>query len=77
MTKNRAPFSSKTPVQVVPCTSVVDGLGPLLKGSIEEHLYLTLTLAGGGQAGVDSDAILRVWLRVRLPGTVLINVMEI
>ncbi|KAK3856225.1 hypothetical protein Pcinc_037435 [Petrolisthes cinctipes] len=59
VTKNRASLSAKNPVQMVPCTSVVDSLGPLLKGSIEEHLYLTLTLAGGGQAGVDSDAIIR------------------
>ena len=39
---------------------LVDTLGPLTKGTLEQHLYLTLTLAGGDQAGVDSDSIVKV-----------------
>lgn len=47
------------PVTSLPCTTIVDQLGPPLKGSLEERLYLTLTLAGGGQAGVLSDQIMK------------------
>ncbi|KAG7173184.1 MTOR-associated protein MEAK7-like [Homarus americanus] len=43
----------------LPCSTVVDTLGPLLKGSMEEHLFLTLTLAGGGQEGIDSNRIIK------------------
>ncbi|XP_045623770.1 MTOR-associated protein MEAK7 [Procambarus clarkii] len=52
LTKNRS-------VPSLPCSAVVDSLGPLLKGSMEEHLFLTLTLAGGGQEGVDCDRIIK------------------
>lgn len=44
----------------LPSSSVVDNLGPLLKGTLEEHLFLTLTLAGGGQAGVNTGQIIEV-----------------
>ncbi|KAG0717392.1 TLD domain-containing protein 1 [Chionoecetes opilio] len=54
---------------------LVDSLGPLTKGTLEQHLYLTLTLAGGDQAGVDTDTILKYlevilgsYLRVVLGG---------
>lgn len=53
------------PVTSLPCTTIVDQLGPPLKGSLEERLYLTLTLAGGGQAGVLSDQIMKVKMDVR------------
>lgn len=39
---------------------LVDSLGPLVKGTLEQHIYLSLTLAGGDQAGVDSDSIVKV-----------------
>ena len=39
---------------------LLDSIGPLAKGTLEQHLYLTLTLAGGDQAGVDSDSIVKV-----------------
>lgn len=42
-----------------PCSLAVDNLGPLLKGSLEERLFLTLTLAGGGQAGVDCNSVIK------------------
>ncbi|MPC37960.1 hypothetical protein E2C01_031457 [Portunus trituberculatus] len=51
----------KTPTPTsLTCQMLVDTLGPLTKGTLEQHLYLTLTLAGGDQAGVDSDSIIKV-----------------
>ncbi|XP_045125360.1 MTOR-associated protein MEAK7-like [Portunus trituberculatus] len=50
----------KTPTPTsLTCQMLVDTLGPLTKGTLEQHLYLTLTLAGGDQAGVDSDSIIK------------------
>lgn len=51
----------KTPTPTfLTCPMLVDSLGPLTKGTLEQHLYLTVTLAGGDQAGVDSDSIVKV-----------------
>lgn len=66
----------KTPTPTfLSCPMLVDSLGPLVKGTVEQHLYLTVTLAGGDQAGVDSDNIVKylemvlgVYLRVILGG---------
>lgn len=66
----------KTPTPTfLTCPMLVDSLGPLTKGTLEQHLYLTVTLAGGDQAGVDSDSIVKylevilgAYLRVVLGG---------
>ena len=51
----------KTPTPTsLTCQMLLDSIGPLAKGTLEQHLYLTLTLAGGDQAGVDSDSIVKV-----------------
>lgn len=43
----------------LPSSVILDNLGPLLKGTMDEHIFLTLTLAGGGQEGIEYDRIIK------------------
>nr|XP_053628527.1 uncharacterized protein LOC128685849 [Cherax quadricarinatus]XP_053628528.1 uncharacterized protein LOC128685849 [Cherax quadricarinatus]XP_053628529.1 uncharacterized protein LOC128685849 [Cherax quadricarinatus] len=43
----------------LPSSMILDNLGPLLKGTMDEHIFLTLTLAGGGQEGIEYDRIIK------------------